>query len=230
MDHSNVDVKVKQEDNANSDYDEYITEDGKRYRVPYKIIKEVTFTELSKQELIDIPHAARLQYRLMLLDPIIKARVDYTKAKITIIFNPREADNIREKMSFDEVKDFLAKQGIHVDEKNTKLEDYDYYKNFYTYAYNPPSIRERAPYAYTKEEWQKMKPAYEEKLKEGEKAKIEKFKKFQEDYLATNPEMAPKIVEGYKAQPVEVKKGMLGNLFAKKKKQSKEKGFWFHGV
>ena len=228
MDHSESGVKIKQEE-KNSDYDEYIIEDGKRFRVPYKIIKEVVFTELKKQELIDIPHAARLQYRLMLLEPVIKARVDYTKSKISIIYNPRTAENIKEKMSLEELKDFLAQQGIHVQDSRTEEKDYDYYKNFYSYAYNPPSIRERAPYGYTKEEWQKMKPEWEEKLKKGEELKQEKHREFQEGYLEANPEMAPKIVEGYKAAKIEPKNGLLGS-FGKKKKQGKEKGFWFHGV
>ena len=97
MDHSNVDVNIKQDETTNASSDSaYITEDGKQYRVPYRTIKQVIFTSLSKEELIDIPHAARLQYRLMLLDPVIKARVDFTKLKMSIIYNPREADNLKE--------------------------------------------------------------------------------------------------------------------------------------
>lgn len=230
MDHSNVDVKVEQQDQRNSEYDEYVTEDGKRYRVPYKIVKEVIFTNLKKEELIDIPHAARLQYRLMLLDPVIKARVDFTKLKMSIIYNPRTAEGIRAKMSLDELKEFLVKQGINVDPKETVEKDYDYYKDFYSYAYNPKVIRERAPYGYTKEEWQTMKPEWETKMKESEKTKQEKFKKFQQDYLERNPEMAPKIVEGYKPTVETAKTGILGGLFGKKKKTEKEKGFWFHGI
>ena len=49
----------------------------------------------------------------------------------------------------------LKKEGIHVDAARMANEDYDYYKNFYTYAYNPPSIRERAPYGYTAEQWRR---------------------------------------------------------------------------
>src|SRR5271155_3800014 len=102
MDHSNVDVNIAQEQKSKSEFDAYVVENGEKFRVPYKIIKKVIFTELKKEELIDIPHAARLQYRLMLLDPVIKATVDFTKSKISILYNPREAENIREKISIDE--------------------------------------------------------------------------------------------------------------------------------
>src|SRR5580700_4433856 len=132
MDHNNVDVGVKQDEKSNSEYNAYVVEDGKQYRVPYKIIKKATFTNVKKEELIDIPHAARLQYRLMLMDPVIKATVDYVKCKISILYNPREADNIREKISLEELTEFLSKQGVNVSAvqgDNTIIEDYDYYKN-----------------------------------------------------------------------------------------------------
>ena len=231
MDHSNVDVEVKQADSTGApEYDDYVIEDGKQFRVPYKMIKKVTFTNVNKEELIDIPHAARLQYRLMLMDPVLKATVDFTKAKIAILYNHREAQNQKEKISVDELKEFLAKQGVNVYSEHTLVEDYDYYKNLYTYAYTPPSIRERAPYAYTMDEWKKMKPEWEEKMKVSEIEKKEKFKKFQEGYLETVPEMAPVIVEGYKPKPAAViKKTFFGKLFGKKE-QKRDKGFWFHGM
>lgn len=230
MDHSNVDVRIGEQTQKSADYDEYIVENGKRFRVPYKIIKEVTFTNLKREELVDIPHAARLQYRLMLLEPVIKASVDFTKLRISAIYNPRTAPNIREKMSFEELVEFLSKQGISVDPKHTIERDYDYYKEFYSYTYNPKTIRERAPYGYTKEEWQTMKPEWEIKMKESEKVKQEKFRKFQEAYLENHPEEAPKIVEGYTAKADPAKKGLLGGVLKRKKKQNKEKGFWFHGI
>ena len=77
----------------NEDFDPYVTENGNKFTVPYQMIKKVTFTNVSKAEMIDIPHAARLQYRLMLLEPIMKASVDFTKSKITVIYNPDTADN-----------------------------------------------------------------------------------------------------------------------------------------
>ena len=70
--------------------------------VPYHMVKRVTFTNISKAEMIDIPHAARLQYRLMLLEPIMKASVDFTKSKIIVTYNPDTADNNKEKMSLDD--------------------------------------------------------------------------------------------------------------------------------
>lgn len=231
MDHSNVDVGIKQDENgANSSFDSYVVEDGKRYRVPYRMIKMVTFTNVDRQELIDIPHAARLQYRLMLLEPVIKARVDFTKSKITVIYNHREADNIREKMSLEELEEFLLKQGVRVSAEHTVVEDYDYYRSFYSYAYNPPSIREHPPYGYNMEQWKAMKDRWDRKMEEGEREKYENFKKFQESYLEDNPEIASKIVEGYKPN-VTAKKAdtVFGRIFGNKKKKN-EKGFWFHGI
>ncbi len=231
MDHSNVDVDVKQDENkASSEYDAYVTEDGKRYRVPYRMVKKVTFTNLKKEELIDIPHAARLQYRLMLMDPVLKASVDFTKLKIAILYNHREADNLKEKISVDELREFLAKQGVNVSEEHTLIEDYDYYKNLYTYAYMPPSIREKHPYGYTMDEWKKLKPEWELKMKEGELEKKKKFRKFQEGFLETlTPEMIEKVEPGFKPNPAAVKVSFLGKVFGKKE-QKKDKGFWFHGI
>lgn len=230
MDHSNVDVKVKQDEKKESStFNAYVTENGRQYRVPYRIVKKVTFSGISRKELIDIPHAARLQYRLMLMDPVIKAVVDFTKSKITILYNPREADNIREKISLEELEEFLAKQGVNVDDSSANMEDYDYYKDLYTYAYTSPSIRERAPYGYSMDEWKKMKPEWEVKMKEGERLKQQKYRDFQESYLAENPDMAQKIDESYKpGVNAKVKSTFLGKIF--KKKEQKEKGFWFHGV
>ncbi|MGI0100642.1 MAG: hypothetical protein ACREBH_02910 [Candidatus Micrarchaeaceae archaeon] len=231
MDHSNVDVKVEQDrDLKAADESSYVTENGKNYRIPYKMIKIVTFTDMKKEELIDIPHAARLQYRLMLLDPVIKARVDFTKAKISVIFNPREADNIREKMSLEELKEFLTKQGVNVDNGKMVLDDYDYYKELYSYAYNPPEIRERAPYGYTMEQWKNMRPEWEEKMRLGEIEKQSKYRDFQDSYLESDPNAARVVDPNFKPK-VNESKGMIAKLFGKNKKgMQKEKGFWFHGV
>jgi len=219
MDHSNVDVNVTREgEKADSDFDYHITEDGKQYTVPYRIIKQVTFTNLKRGELVDIPHAARLQYRLMLLEPVIKAWVDYTKSKIVVIYNPREAENLREKMSFEELRDFLSKQGVNVSTDNMHEEDYDYKKRLYDYAYSSPSVRESAPYSYTVEEWRSMKPEWEEKLKKGELEKKEKFRKFQESYLKANPDVVEKVEPGYKPKGT-VKADFFGRVFRGEKAQ-----------
>lgn len=137
---------------------DYIAEaDGKKYHVPYRMIKEVTFGNISHQDMVSMEYAARLQYRIMLLEPVIKARVEYVKNRIVVIYNPVGADNMKDKMSLDELIAFFEKEGIHVDRKAIVERDYDYYKEFYQYAYFPKSIREAPPYGWTKEEWQKQK-------------------------------------------------------------------------
>jgi hypothetical protein len=193
------------------------------------MIKRVVFTNVKKSEMIDIPHAARLQYRLMLLDPVIKASVDFTKSKITVIYNHDKSDNNKEKMSLDELKAVLKKEGVSTDEPVTAAnEDYDYYKEFYTYAYSPPSIRERAPYGYTQEQWQKMKPEWHEKMQKGEQAKKEKFRDFQQRYIEENEQLAEKIDPTYKkgGRKLTLKEKILG----RKKGSGGGKGYWFHGI
>jgi hypothetical protein len=214
----------------NESFDPYIEENGNKFMVPYHMIKKVTFSNVSKSEMIDIPHAARLQYRLMLLEPIIKASVDFTKSKITVIYNNNDSGNNHPKISLEELSEFLKKEGVIVDTKQAAVEVYDYYKNFYSYAYNPPSIRERAPYGYTPEQWSKLKPEWEGKLKAGNAAKLGKHRAFQQAYLEENPEMAAKIDPNFK--PAEEKKLTLKDKLLGKKKGNTGggKGFWFHGI
>ncbi|MCL4373846.1 MAG: hypothetical protein M1360_03120 [Candidatus Marsarchaeota archaeon] len=159
----------------------YVREGNSEYRLPYDIIRQVVFSNIKKEELIDMPHAARMQYRLMLMDPIIKARVDFTKSKITIIYNPKGADNAKPKMSLDELIAVLEKEGVHVDRSSIDDKDYDY-RNFYNYAFNPAEVRERPPYSYSHEEWKKMKVGVEQKRAEVRKKKLEKFHEWQERY------------------------------------------------
>ncbi len=137
----------------------FVEENGKKFRMPYKMIKKVTFSNLDQKELIDIPHCARLQYRLLLFDAVIKAKVDYHKKFIRIIYNHAEADNNREKMGRKQLVDFMAGEGVHVktDDMNMVEEDYDYYKELYAYAYFSPSIREAPPYGWTREQWKQEK-------------------------------------------------------------------------
>lgn len=202
----------------------YVMEDGHRVTVPYKIIKQATFSNVKRDELIDLQHAARLQYRIMLLDAVIKATVNFVKGNIMIIYNPITADNIKEKLSIDELIEFLVVQGVNVDKNNFKERDYDYYKEFFTYAYSPPSIRQRAPYGHTEESWAKEKPVYDEKIKKLKEEKNTKFAEWQQSYLHEHPEIADKM--GLKIEETEEKKG----LFNKKKAKKNEKGFWFHGI
>lgn len=170
----------------------WIIEEGKRFRLPYKAIKQAVFTNVSKSDMVDQEHAARLQYRLLLLEPIIKAYVEFQKGRITVIYNPAGADNIREKMSLDDLIAFLAKEGINVDKSAIAERDYDYYKEFYSYAFNPKVIRERPPYGYTLTQWRKIKPKKEAKAKEYEKKKWLNFKKYQKGYEEKHPEVYAK--------------------------------------
>jgi hypothetical protein len=152
-------------DEMQSGVSHFIIEDGKKYRLPYTIIKKVTFKNLSQAELKDIPYSARLQYRLLLFDAVIKAKVDFHKRFIRIIYNHPEAANIKEKISREKLIEFLAGEGVHVSESPENMEevDYDYQKELYNYAYFPPSIREAPPYGWTKEEWKKHKEEEEKK-------------------------------------------------------------------
>ena len=167
----------------------YIEEDGHKYRLPYKMIKKVEFYNVKQEDMIDHPHAARLQYRLMLLDPVIKAFVEYTREKITVIYNPSTAENIREKMSLEELIKFLEKEGVHIDRSTMVESDYDYHKEFYNYAFNPKVIREHPPYGYTKEQWKKMKPEWEKKMEEYKIKKFQNHKNFQKAYEEQHPEV-----------------------------------------
>ncbi len=164
------------EQSAEEKKSHFINEEGKNYRMPYKIIRKATFKNLDQKQLIDIPHSARLQYRLLLFDAVIKAKVDFHKKFIRIVYNPPDADNIREKMSRDQLIAFLSSEGVtvHSDPANMEEVDYDYYKELYSYAYFSPSIRESPPYGWTKEEWKK------------EKERVEKMKYRQEHPTITD--------------------------------------------
>ncbi len=175
----------------------FVDENGKRFRVPYHMIKKVEFSNISKADMVSQEHAARLQYRLMLLDSVIKAYVEFQRQKITVIYNPDTADNIREKMSLEQLIEFLKGQGINVDRNAMAERDYDYYKEFYNYAFNPKVIREHPPYGYTLEQWKKMKPEWEKAMKEGEEKKQQHFKEYQQSYEKLHPE-----VYGSKEPPV----------------------------
>lgn len=207
-----------------SDFNDWITIDGKSYRVPYRMVKEVVFENLKKEELKDLEHAARLQYRLMLMDPILKAKVEFNKLRATVTYNPVGADNRKEKISERELIDFIAKEGVHVDPNAIKERDVDYVKEIYSYQYDPLTIREHPPYGYTREQWAKMKPEWERKQAEDKVRKVEKFRAFQESYLEKHPELAKEY--GYVPQPKKL--SLKERIFGRKKE--KEKGFWFHGA
>ena len=167
----------------------YIEENGKRYPIPYKTLKLVEFSNLDKTELIDQEHSARLQYRLLLLDAVIKAYVEFQNAKITIIYNPLEADNIKEKINLDELIKFLDGEGIKINKEYLKERDYDYYKEFYLYTFNPKTVRESTPYGTTLEQWRKEKPKWEKKLQKVSEKKLNDFYEYQKKYEKLHPEV-----------------------------------------
>jgi hypothetical protein len=207
--------------------DEYIdytvTENGKSYRIPYKMVREMVITGVDKQELKDIPHSARIQYRLLLLDAILKAKIEFIRGKVTITYNPSGAANSKDKISKEEIIMFFAEQGVHIDPKGITEREVDYINEIYKPQFDPAQIREHPPYGYTREEWKKMKPKYAEKMIKGNRKKQEKFHEWQQSYIRKYPEIAKEY--GIEAEPV--KKGIFAKLAGKEKK---EKGFWFHGV
>jgi hypothetical protein len=159
------------------------SEEGKKYRIPYHIIKRAVFSGLKREELIDVQHSARLQYRLMLLESVIKAIVDFNDLEITVMYNPTGADNNSAKMSIEQLTEFLAQEGVHADQGGVKNEDYDYYKHFYSYAYSSPSIRKSAPYSYTLDEWKRLEPEFIKKTARANEDKLAKFRAWQKKYL-----------------------------------------------
>ncbi|MDE1873719.1 MAG: hypothetical protein KGI04_01195 [Candidatus Micrarchaeota archaeon] len=215
-------------------YDEYVEENGKRFYVPYHTVREVIFSGVSKEDLRDTEHAARLQYRLMLKDSILFAKVEFVARRIKITFNPEGADNRKEKMSLQQLIEFLAKEGVNVDQKQMQQRDVDYYNEIYKYQYNPPSIREHPPYGYTLEEWRNgMKAEYETHKQQYDKAKLDKFHTFQKSYVLEHPELAEELgIDINAIKEEEEKKVSLIDKVLKKDKAKKkdEKGFWFHGV
>src|SRR5271157_5338227 len=165
----------------------FVVEDGKKYRIRYHMMNREIFSNLDKNELVDVSHSAKLQYRLLLLDPVIKATVDFNELKIVVVYNPDSADNNNAKMSMEKLVEFLAQEGVHVRQVGTKNEDYDYYTQLYSYAYASPSIRKSAPWSYTIAEWERHEPAFIKKSKKREKEKIAKFRAWQNTYLKHMP-------------------------------------------
>ncbi len=186
--------ELEKESHMNLDLSkEYVIINGSQFRMPYRMVKKVVFSNINKQELIDQQHAARLQYRLMLLDPVIKAQVNYLKSQIMVIYNPEGADNIRDKISLSGIVEFLEKEGVHTDQKSTSESDYDYVKEMYSYFFNSPRIREHPPYGFTEQEWKKLKPKFEEETKKQKVEKWQKFLDFQKKYKEEHPEILENI-------------------------------------
>ena len=228
---------IKQEsgftkDLKNTGKEEYIdysiTEDGKSYRIPYKMVREMTITNLDKAELKDIPHSARLQYRLLLMDSILKAKIEFIRGKATITYNPIGEANSKEKISREQIFEFMRNEGVNVDPGSVAEREVDYINEIYRYQFDPKQIREHAPYSYSREEWKKMKPDYIKKMKAGEALKKEKFSKWQESYIRRFPEIAKEYGINVEEEQKHAKKSILSRIKGKDKKN--EKGFWFHGI
>jgi hypothetical protein len=207
-------------------YNDQVLIDGKSYRVPYKMVKEIEFENISKQHMVDMEHAGRLQYRLMLQDSIIRAKVEFVKQKITIVYNPDTAQNNKPKISKEDLISFLAKEGVKIDPSAMKERDFDYFNEMYMYQFNPPSIRERPPYGYTMDEWKKMRDEYNQKAAQGRIDGYRKFQEWQNSYKEQHPDILGETVTNSQ----EPKKASLKEKIFGKKKNDKEKGFWFHGV
>ncbi len=215
--------ELEREKKDSKQYNEYVEEDGERFYVPYRMVKEVTFGGISKEDMMDSEHAARLQYRLMLQEAVLFAKVEFVARKIRITYNPESAaDNRKAKTSREALAEFLAKEGVHVNERSVAERDVDYYNEIYKYHFNPAVIREHPPWGYTMDEWKGMKAEYEAKKEGYELKKLSNFHEFQNEYLAEHPDVALQM--GKKPVPKGAKRGLFG------KKSTKEKGFWFHGV
>ncbi len=204
-------------------YNDQVTIDGKQYRVPYGMVKEIEFSDVPKEGMMDMEHAARLQYRLMLQEPVLRAKVEFVKQKITIVYNPTEAKNNKPKISREELVSFLSKEGVRIDPTHFSEKDFDYLKEMYSYQFNPPSIRERPPYGYTISEWKRMRDKYNSDTEKGKEESQKKFKEWQDSYAAEHSEILSDKVSAKHRNP-----SIREKLFGKKKKG--EKGFWFHGV
>ncbi len=229
MDHRETnDVNAYEKDLKNEDiYDEYVTIDGKQFRIPYKVVKEVTFSDVKKEELISIENSGRLQYRFMLLEPVLRAKVEFTKGKITVVYNPTTAKNRKEKMSREDIIKFLDKEGVHVSNCPVSERDFDYFIEMYSYQFDPPSIRERPPYGYTAAEWRLMKDEYTSKMNLTKQKTRSKFEEWQNSYAEQHPDVLGEHIK----EKLPEKLTLTQKIFGKKKGGKKnDKGFWFHGV
>lgn len=184
----------------------FVLDGAKRYRMPYRAVRNVTFSSLKKEDLQDSRHAARLQYRLMLIEPVIKAAVDFSELKISVIYNPNGASNGRPGTDIGTISEFLEKEGVHVHPKSTRDSAYDYYSQLYSYAYSPARIRKSTPYGYSLRAWMEIAPSYEKKTARADKEKLEKFRAWQSRYLKEHPGASGKGSQ---------KRSVLGMFFKK---------------
>ena len=175
---------------SGSAFDEYVEEGGRRYMLPYRTVKQAVFAGIRKDEIKDWSHAARLQYKLLLLDPVLRAKVDADRRTISVIYNPDSADNRNEKMSLKALVGFLEREGVRVSEKDAEVRDFDYRSEMYEYNYDPKEIRERPPFGYTIDEWHSgMKSKFEKSVQDAERKKLAEFYAWREEFKKEHPEL-----------------------------------------
>lgn len=205
--------ELEKEATENKYYDDRVTIDGKSYRIPYRMVKEVTFSNVRKEDLIDLEHAARLQYRLMLNDAVLRAKVEFVKQKITVVYNPETAENRKEKISLKELIALFAKEGVNLSRAGMEERDFDYFAEMYSYQFNPSVIREHPPYGYTAKEWERMRSEYNAKMMKSIDENRQKFEEWQKGYAEEHPE----IFEGETAEQKEERLTFSERLFGKRK-------------
>jgi hypothetical protein len=173
-------------------YDSYIEDGGGRYMVPYGKVRQAVFRGVSAEQLVDAEHAARLQYRLLLMAPVLMAAVDFEGRTISVTYNPEDATNRNERISLKGISDFLASEGVRVDPAGAESKDLDYYSEIYKYYHDPKVVREHPPYGYTLDEWNRgLKAKYEKDVEKAEKKKIDEFREWQAEYEREHPELKP---------------------------------------
>jgi len=192
MDRANtaeIENKYASESNSNSTLEKYADENGEKYRLPYDKVREVVFSNIPSSELIDIPHCARLQYRLLLNTAILKAKVEFVNRKITIVYNPKGSNSASASIDLVDIVKMLETEGVHVDITGAEQREVDYYKEIWYPQFHPPTIREHPPYGYTLDQWRKMKDKYVAEVEKARKKKLESFEEWQKKYEKEHPEV-----------------------------------------
>ncbi|MGC8709997.1 MAG: hypothetical protein ACP5RF_00045 [Candidatus Micrarchaeia archaeon] len=115
--------------------------------IPYKKIVHAVIS-VDKKGLVDVPHAARLQYRLLLNDAIIKAKVSFAKGSIELYYNKKGAENELPKISLDGIIALLKENGVEPKENGIKEEEVEYKDTLYNYAFEPKEIKKAKPYGW----------------------------------------------------------------------------------
>ncbi|MGC8628943.1 MAG: hypothetical protein ACP5T4_01910 [Candidatus Micrarchaeia archaeon] len=177
---------IKQQGKAK---DLFATDEGEKYRIPYDTVKEAVISNVSKNELIDLEHAARLQYKLLLNEAILRAKVAFIKQTISIIYNPAGSNSRNPSITLDEIISLIEKEGVHVDKRSIKERDVDYYKEIWYPQFHPKQIREHPPYGFTMETWKKIKDKFVKRTEEAKKKKQKEFEEWQKKYAEEHPEV-----------------------------------------